>query len=66
VTPEPVRELIQAVGDDLPEAVVGLDVAELLVRGPLALGRRGGLSGGPLGAFAGGPGLLAQLALEVG
>jgi hypothetical protein len=31
VAPEPVGELVKAVGDDLPEAVVGLDVAELLV-----------------------------------
>jgi len=39
VTPEPVGELVEAVGDDLPEAVVGLDVAELLIGRPVgALG----------------------------
>jgi hypothetical protein len=66
VATEPVGDLVKAVGHDLPEAVVGLDVAELLVGGALAVGGRGGLSGGALGAFANDPGLVAQLAIEVG
>jgi hypothetical protein len=69
VAPQPVGDFVEPVGHDLPEAVVGLDVPELLVGGALAprsCGGRGGIPCGALGAFAGRPGLVAQLALEVG
>jgi hypothetical protein len=66
VAAEPVGELVQAVGHDLAQAVVGLDVAELLVGGALALGRRCRLAGRALGAVAGRAGLLAQFALQIG
>jgi hypothetical protein len=62
--PEALDELLAGIVEDLAEAVVGVEDAELLVRGPLVGRRR--LAGGALGSLAGEAGLLAQLALELG
>jgi hypothetical protein len=71
VAPQPVGESVKPVGHDVSQGVVGLDVAELLVRRPVgSLGprrsSRRGLTGSALGTLAGRSGLLAQLPLEVG
>src|SRR5579884_2578445 len=59
------RELVEAVDQDLREAVVGRDVAELPIRGALALLRGGHrLTCGTAGPFAGGV-CVPDLTLEV-
>ena len=65
--PESLDELLAGVGQDLAQAVVGLDVAELLVGGTLRLGRGGSRPpGGALGLFASDAGLLEELAFDRG
>src|SRR4051812_27900775 len=63
---ELVRHLVAQVAEDLAEAVVGRVVAELLIRGPVAARIPYGVTGCLPRACLHGPGLLAQLALDVG
>jgi hypothetical protein len=58
---EPTRELLAGVREDLADAVVGLDVSELLVGRPLVVGRS--LASRALSLLTRGGCLLAQLPL---
>jgi hypothetical protein len=61
---ESLDELLAGVGQDLAQAVIGLDVTELLIGRALVGGGR--LAGGALGALACEAGLLEQLAFDFG